>query len=105
MKLLRKILFPLNPLYYLAIYIRNKCFDFGVFSSKTYEMPIICVGNLSVGGTGKTPMVEYLIQMLKPSRSLAVLSRGYGRKTDGFILADSKSTAQILGDGRSGQTA
>ena len=98
MKLLRKILFPLNPLYYVAIYIRNKCFDFGVFSSKTYEMPIICVGNLSVGGTGKTPMVEYLIQMLKPSCSLAVLSRGYGRKTDGFILADSKSTAQILGD-------
>ena len=81
MKLLRKILFPFNPLYYSVVFLRNKCFDFGIFKSKSYQTPIICVGNLSVGGTGKTPMIEALIQLLQKEYNVAVLSRGYGRQS------------------------
>jgi tetraacyldisaccharide 4'-kinase len=98
MKLLRKILFPLNPLYYSVVFLRNKCFDFGIFKSKSYKTPIICVGNLSVGGTGKTPMIETLIQLLQKDYNVAVLSRGYGRQSKGFVLAKNTSTAKILGD-------
>ncbi len=67
-------------------------------SSKSYPLPIICVGNLSVGGTGKTPMIEYLIRLLKNDYTLATLSRGYKRESSGFIIADSNSNAKILGD-------
>ena len=98
MKLLRKILFPFNPLYYSVVFLRNKCFDFGIFKSKSYQTPIICVGNLSVGGTGKTPMIEALIQLLQKEYNIAILSRGYGRKSKGFVLAKNTSTAKILGD-------
>ena len=98
MKLLRKILFPFNVLYYLVVWFRNQCYDWGLFNSKSYDLPIICVGNLSVGGTGKTPMVEYLIQQLQSQFRVAVLSRGYGRKSRGFVLADDHSTAQSIGD-------
>ena len=98
MKLLRKILFPFNPLYYSVVFLRNKCFDFGIFKSKSYQTPIICVGNISVGGTGKTPMIEALIQQLQKEYNIAILSRGYGRKSKGFVLAKNTSTAKILGD-------
>jgi len=98
MKLLRKILFPFNPLYYSVVFLRNKCFDFGIFKSKSYQTPIICVGNISVGGTGKTPMIEALIQLLQKEYNIAILSRGYGRKSKGFVLAKNTSTAKILGD-------
>ena len=98
MKLLRKILFPFNALYYVVVFLRNSCYDLGIFKSKSYTIPIICVGNLSVGGTGKTPMIEVLIQMLQKDYKLAVLSRGYGRQSKGFVLADQESTAKILGD-------
>ena len=98
MKLLRKILFPFNPLYYSVVFLRNKCFDFGIFKSKSYKTPIICVGNLSVGGTGKTPMIETLIQLLQKDYNVAVLSRGYGRQSKGFVLAKNTSIAKILGD-------
>jgi tetraacyldisaccharide 4'-kinase len=66
--------------------------------SKTYNFPVICVGNLSTGGTGKTPMIEYLIRLLKDEKSLATLSRGYKRKTEGFVLADEDATADSIGD-------
>lgn len=98
MKLLRKILFPFNALYYTVVFLRNKGYDLGVFKSKSYALPIICVGNLSVGGTGKTPMIELLIKCLQHNYKVAVLSRGYGRQSKGFVLADASSTAQILGD-------
>ena len=97
MDLLRKILFPLVPFYHLATWLRNKAFDNGILGSKSYELPIITVGNLSVGGTGKTPMVEYLIRLLKNEFRLATLSRGYKRKTKGFIKADKNVTVESIG--------
>jgi tetraacyldisaccharide 4'-kinase len=66
--------------------------------SKSYDFPVICVGNLSTGGTGKTPMIEYLIRLLKDEKSIATLSRGYKRKTKGFVLADTKANANSIGD-------
>lgn len=98
MKLVRLILFPIVPIYYLVTWCRNKLYNLGVKTSKTYSFPTICVGNLSTGGTGKTPMVEYLIRLLKDDYSLATLSRGYGRETKGFVLASHASTAITIGD-------
>ncbi len=98
MKILRYILFPFVPLYYVVTWLRNIFYDHGIFKSKTYDFPIICVGNLSVGGTGKTPMIEYLIRLLKDEKRIATLSRGYKRSTEGFYLADNDATANTLGD-------
>lgn len=95
---LRYILFPFVPVYYFITWLRNLFFDFGFFDSKSYGFPVICVGNLSVGGTGKTPMIEYLIRLLKDEKRLATLSRGYKRSTTGFYLANSDATANDLGD-------
>lgn len=78
--------------------MRNKLYDLGIFPSTEFEIPTISVGNLSVGGTGKTPHIEYLIHLLKPEFYIATLSRGYGRKTKGFVLADTQSTAKDIGD-------
>jgi tetraacyldisaccharide 4'-kinase len=97
LQLLRKIAFPISLIYALAVHVRNLLFDVGIFSSNSYGTPTICVGNLSVGGTGKTPMTEYLLRILV-NRRTAVLSRGYKRKSDGFYLADAKSTVLELGD-------
>ncbi len=98
MKLLRKILFPIVPIYYGVTWVRNYCFDKGILKSKSYNFPVICVGNLSVGGTGKTPMIEYLITLLKENYKVATLSRGYRRTSDGFLIADKNSTAATIGD-------
>ena len=98
MKRLRYILFPFVPLYYLITWLRNLLYDLGWKTSTSYPIPIICVGNLSVGGTGKTPTVEYLVQMLKSDYKVAILSRGYKRNTKGFILASERSTAKTIGD-------
>jgi len=98
MALLRKILFPFSLLYSLIIHIRNFLFDIDILKSTSYDFPIICVGNLSVGGTGKTPMIEYLIRLLKEEKSIATLSRGYKRQSKGFVIADEKSTVLDLGD-------
>lgn len=78
--------------------IRNKAFDVGFLSSRTFDIPVIAVGNLNVGGTGKSPMIEYLIRLFNKSNHTAVLSRGYGRKTKGFLLGTNQSTALDLGD-------
>lgn len=78
--------------------MRNKFYDLGIFTSKEFEIPTISVGNLTVGGTGKTPHIEYLIRLLKPEFYIATLSRGYGRKTTGFVLSDTQSTAKVIGD-------
>lgn len=98
MNLLRKILFPFAILYGFITGIRNFLFDKGILKSYSFGIPIIAVGNLSVGGTGKTPQIEYLIRLLSPKYKVATLSRGYKRKSEGFVLADSTSNAEILGD-------
>jgi len=98
MNILRKILFPFAILYGFITSFRNFLFDQGILKSYSFDLPIIAVGNLSVGGTGKTPQIEYLIRLLSPTYKIATLSRGYKRKSDGFILADSTSSAEILGD-------
>ena len=98
MNLLRKILFPFAILYGFITSIRNFLYDKGILKSYSFDIPIITVGNLSVGGTGKTPQIEYLIRLLSSKYKIATLSRGYKRKSEGFILADSTSTAEILGD-------
>ena len=98
MKFLRVILFPIVPIYYVITWFRNLMFDNGWKVSKSYDLPIICVGNLSTGGTGKTPMVEYLIRLLKDKAKVATLSRGYGRSSKGFVLGNQTSDALSLGD-------
>ncbi|WP_293300207.1 tetraacyldisaccharide 4'-kinase [Pedobacter sp. UBA4863] len=97
LKYLRLLLLPLNPLYALVVYLRNKLYDWGIFRSTGFDLPIICVGNLAVGGAGKTPTTEYLAKLLAAYK-VAILSRGYGRKTKGFLLADDNATAQTIGD-------
>jgi len=96
--LLRKILFPFAILYGFITSIRNFLYDKGILKSYSFDIPIIAVGNLSVGGTGKTPQIEYLIRLLSPKYKVATLSRGYKRQSKGFVLADSNSNAEILGD-------
>ncbi|SDH07259.1 tetraacyldisaccharide 4'-kinase [Winogradskyella thalassocola] len=98
MKIIRIILFPIVPIYFVITWLRNWLYDVGIKPSKSYDFPVICVGNLSTGGTGKTPMIEYLIRLLKDEKSLATLSRGYKRKTDGFVLADKNASADTIGD-------
>ena len=98
MNLLRKILFPLAIIYWLVTFIRNWLYDIGLFRSISFDIPIIAVGNLSVGGTGKTPHVESLIRLLTDSYRIAVLSRGYKRKSKGFVLADENTTVENMGD-------
>ncbi|MBF6642243.1 tetraacyldisaccharide 4'-kinase [Flavobacterium sp. J49] len=98
MILLRKLLFPLAILYGFITAVRNYLYDKGILKSYSFDIPIIAVGNLSVGGTGKTPQIEYLIRLLSPHYKVATLSRGYKRKSKGFILADANTNAAILGD-------
>jgi tetraacyldisaccharide 4'-kinase len=80
------------------VFLRNRCYDLGIFSSKSFNTRTICVGNLSVGGTGKTPMIELLVKSLHPDYELAILSRGYKRKSNGFLLSTNKSSVEDLGD-------
>jgi tetraacyldisaccharide 4'-kinase len=98
MDVLRKLLFPFAILYGLVTAIRNWLYDRRILRSNAFDIPIIAVGNLSVGGTGKSPQVEYLIRLLSPNYKVAVLSRGYKRSTKGFVLADEKASAETLGD-------
>jgi len=98
MNYLRWLLLPFSLLYGLIVVIRNFCYDAGLFKSKSFDKPIISVGNLDVGGAGKSPMTEYLIRLLKDHYKLATLSRGYGRKTKGYRSAAATATATNLGD-------
>jgi len=98
LKSFRFVLFPFSLLYGAVIWVRNYLYDKKVFSSVSFNFPIISVGNLAVGGTGKTPMVEYLIRLLKDEYKLATMSRGYKRKTTGFAIANESSTALDIGD-------
>jgi tetraacyldisaccharide 4'-kinase len=98
MKLLRKLLLPISLLYWLVTALRNYFYDRGIYRQHRFNLPVIAVGNLSTGGTGKTPQTEYLIRLLANNYRLATLSRGYGRKTKGYILGDATATAATLGD-------
>ena len=95
---MKYFLLPLSFLYGLATDVRNFLYDKGFWREFIFNIPIINVGNLTVGGTGKTPHVEYLIRLLKDKYVVSTLSRGYGRKTKGFLIADYSSNAQIIGD-------
>ena len=94
----RLLLFPFSLLVWAYIRVRNWLYKIGVFKTTTINMPLICVGNLSVGGTGKSPMVEYLLGLLHTEYKLATISRGYKRKTKGYVLANAKTTALEIGD-------
>ena len=89
---------PLSWLYGLGVRLRNRLFDWGILHAKEYDIPVISVGNITVGGSGKTPHVEYLVRLLAPFTQVAVLSRGYKRKSKGYVLASAQSTATDIGD-------
>ena len=98
LKSFRYILYPFSVIYSGVIWIRNKMFDKNILRSSSFNFPIICVGNLALGGTGKTPMVEYLLRILSGQYEVATLSRGYKRKTKGFAIAEEQTTALDIGD-------
>lgn len=98
MKTLRLLLLPFSLLYWLITGIRNSLYNKGIFNSYTFTIPVLAVGNLSTGGTGKSPQTEYLIRLLSGKYTIAVLSRGYKRKSEGFVLADKYTGVEMLGD-------
>lgn len=95
---LKYFLFPFSLIYGVIIFVRNKLYDNGILYSQHFDFPIITVGNLAVGGTGKTPMVEHLIRLLQSNFYVATLSRGYKRKTQGFLEVQTQSTSEQVGD-------
>ncbi len=97
-RLLTYLLTPLSWLYGAAVFMRNKLFDANILKEEEFDIPVIGVGNITIGGTGKTPHVEYIVSNLLEYYNIAVLSRGYKRKTKGFILANSKSSPDSIGD-------
>jgi tetraacyldisaccharide 4'-kinase len=98
LKSFRYLLLPVSWIYGSIIWLRNKLYDKNILKSAVFNFPIICVGNLATGGTGKTPMTEYLIRILKNDFKTATLSRGYKRKTVGFAIANQHTTALEIGD-------
>ena len=97
MKLYR-LLVPLSLFYKAWVWVRNKLFDWRVLPSEEFDVPIISIGNLTVGGTGKTPHTEYLINLLKDEYKVAILSRGYKRRSRGFKMASAESSSKEIGD-------
>ena len=95
---INKKLRPLSWFYGLGVGFRNMLFEMGILKSRSFKVPVISVGNITVGGTGKTPHVEYLIRLLKNQMKVAVLSRGYKRKTHGFVMASANTTMREIGD-------
>lgn len=92
------LLLPISFLYHIILTIRHKLYDWHLLKSRKFDQPVICVGNLALGGTGKTPHVEYLIDLLSEQYRVCVVSRGYGRKTKGFQLANTSCGAETVGD-------
>ena len=95
---INKWLYPASWLYGAGVWLRNKLFDWGYYKEKSFNLPVICIGNITVGGTGKTPHTEYLIKLLQKSCQVAVLSRGYKRKSKGFVLATTQTPVHLIGD-------
>lgn len=98
LKSFRILLLPFALVYWLVIAIRNWMYNKKIIHSTSFALPLICIGNLSVGGTGKSPMVEYLVRLLKDKFKVATLSRGYKRRTKGYALANETSDALDIGD-------
>lgn len=97
MRYVKYILFPFSICYWLFTYVRNVCFNIGILHQEEFQVPLISVGNITVGGTGKTPHVQYIINLLQ-GKNIASLSRGYKRKTTGFVLSDETTSVADLGD-------
>ena len=97
-KIIRYLFFPVSFIYGAIVQLRNWLFDKNIFKSASFNFPVICVGNLATGGTGKTPMTEYLVELLQKKYNTATLSRGYKRKTKGFAVAGPNTTAIDIGD-------
>lgn len=95
---MKKLLLPISLLYSFVLLLRHKFYDWGLLKSKSFNIPNICVGNLNLGGTGKTPHIEYLVRLLSDNYKTAVLSRGYGRDTTGFIIANENHSHNDIGD-------
>jgi len=99
MKIIKALLlYPISLIYRIVVNIRNTLFDLKILKSVEFDIPVISVGNITVGGTGKTPVTEYLVNLLRLKFNVAVLSRGYKRKTKGFLIADESSTVETIGD-------
>jgi len=95
---IREWLLPVSWLYGLAVSIRNQMFEMGILKSRSFKVPVISVGNITVGGSGKTPHVEYLVKLLKDQLKVAVLSRGYKRKSRGYVLSGKDTEMDMIGD-------
>ena len=95
---INKWLYPLSFLYGMGVNLRNQLFDWNILPSESFDIPVICIGNITVGGTGKTPHTEYLIELLQKEFQVAVLSRGYKRKSKGFLLATPDTPMSAIGD-------
>ena len=95
---MRLILYPFSLIISFITGIRNLFFDLGILSSKSYNIPIICVGNLSIGGSGKTPLINYITHLLKKQYTIAIISRGYGRRTNYFKYVQETDSAIEVGD-------
>ncbi len=96
--MLKILLYPLSWLYGVVVFFRNRLYDLNILKSREFDTPVISIGNITVGGTGKTPHVEYLVNLLKEKYNVATLSRGYKRKTKGFRVAETVSTVAEVGD-------
>ncbi len=96
--MIKLLLYPLSWLYGAVVYFRNAMYNFNILKSKEFDVPVISIGNITVGGTGKTPHVEYLIQLLKDKFEVATLSRGYKRKTSGYKIVETSSAVIEVGD-------
>ena len=95
---MRFLLYALSIVYGIIISLRNSLFDYGILKAKPHNLPIICIGNLSVGGSGKTPHTNYIAKLLSPNHKVAILSRGYGRKLSGFNYVERNSAVSTVGD-------
>ena len=94
-RILRLAFAPFTPLYALAVRVRNILFDKGLKKSHAFGFPVICVGNLCAGGSGKTPLTEYLVRMLGRDFAVGIVSRGYGRRSKGNFLAEEGMDAEL----------
>jgi len=95
---INKWLYPASWMYGAGVWLRNKLFDWGFYKEQRFDVPVICIGNITVGGTGKTPHTEYLIRLLQDEYQVAVLSRGYKRKSKGFVMAGEDTDVHQIGD-------
>ncbi|MDE5919965.1 MAG: tetraacyldisaccharide 4'-kinase, partial [Duncaniella sp.] len=92
------MLYPLSRLYGLGMAIRNRMFEYGILKQTEFQVPVVVVGNVTMGGTGKTPHVEYIVEALMNKYNIGVLSRGYRRSTRGFVIATPQSRPEDIGD-------